>query len=211
MAGFSLNPLVTTNAAGTFNIDSTGFIQGTTMDSPAIRNQLAGGIVALTETVPMIGGLAISQAIPTGYVSGTAAGPKSLGGPISRATTVTGGAAPITGFTVFDQAHHMVATPQSPVPQALQGMSVHYYRLGSRARIALACDPALINLQGGLITQQVSWDFTNQRVIAYSAAAGAFPGVILEVAPTNCMVAVVNGTTGFATWNYNGSCVLAQI
>lgn len=211
MAGFSLNPLVTTNAGGTFNVDSTGYIQGVTMDSPAIRNQLAGGVVAQTETVPMIGGLAISEAIPTGYVSGTAAGPKSLGGPISRATSVGTGALPITGFTVFDQAHHMIATPQSPVPQALQGMSVHFYRLGSGARIALAVDPALISLQGGLITQQVSWDFTNQRVVAYTTGAGAAPIRVLEVAPTNCMVVVVDPVTGFATWNRNGSCVLALI
>ena len=208
--GFALNPFLTTNSAGLFAIDSTGFIQGCTMDSPDVRNHLAGGIVALTETAPMYGGMAITEALPTGYVSGTAAGPKALGGPISRATAI-GGAMPITGFTVVDQAYHGIAAPQSPVPQFLQGTSVHFYRLGDKARIPLKCDPALINLQGGLITQQVSWDFVNQQVIAYSAAAGALPIRVLEVAPTNCITYSIDTTTGFATFNRNGSCILALI
>lgn len=210
MAGLQLNPLLTSNAAGSFSIDSTGYIQGTTMDSPDVRNHLAGGVVALTETLPMFGGLAISEAIPTGYITGQAAGPKSLGGPISRATSTTG-AIPISGFSVFDQAYHGIAAPQSPVPQYLPGMGVHFYRLGDKARIPLAVDPALISLQSGLTTQQVSWDFVNQRVVAYNAGAGALPIRILEVAPTNCMVVVLDPVTGFATWNRNGACVLALI
>ncbi len=34
----------------------------------------------------------------------------------------------------------------------------------------VACDPSLISLDGSPITQQVSWDFTGQRLIPYSAA-----------------------------------------
>jgi hypothetical protein len=168
---FQVSPFGTTNATGSFNIDSAGYIQGLSMDSPSVRNQLAGGIVALTETLPMFGGIAISETVPTGYVTGSSSGPKSLGGPVSRATAITG-SKPVTGFTVFDQAHHMVGTLNSPVPLAIPGMSVHFYRLGTGARIPLNCDPSLISLQGGLITQQVSWDFTTQRLVPYVAAYG---------------------------------------
>jgi hypothetical protein len=187
--GFSVNPGQTTNATGTFNIDSTGSIQGVSMDSPAVRNRLVGGVVAQTELSPMFGGIAIAEDIPTGYVSGSQAGPKALGGLILRATGIAG-SLPITGFTVFDQAHNMLSSPQSPVPQAAQGMSVNFYRLGSSARIPLACDPSLISFQGGLITQQVSWDFAAQRLVPYAAAYAA--NVITA--------ATYNNTTGVATY-----------
>ena len=206
---YGLNPLQTTNAAGTFNIESTGFIQGTTMDAPAIRNRLKGGVLATTETLAMYGGVAITESIPTGYVSGSSAGPKSLGPFIQRATAITGGSLPITGFCVFDQAHHMVATPASPVPTAQAGMSVNYYELGTGARIALQIDPGLITLQGGLITQQVSWDFTLQRIVAYTTGT-ALPIKILEIAPTNCMTVLLDGF-GNGTWNRNGACAIAVI
>jgi hypothetical protein len=189
MVGFSVNPAMTTNAAGTFNLDSTGYIQGLSMDSPSVRNQLSGGVVAATETSPMYGGIAIAEDIPTGYITGSAAGPKSLGGLIVRATSVSS-TLPILGFTVFDQAHHGIASVQSPVPQYASGMSVHFYRLGTQARIPLAADPALISLQGGLISQQVSWDFASQRIVPYTAAYAA----------NAITAATYNNGTGVATY-----------
>lgn len=161
----SINPLLTSVAAGSFNISSDGFIQGTAQDSPSVRNLLSGGYLASTETLPMWGGVGI-------YENLAAASAQVPGHQIGRATLLTGTYA-LTGFSVFDQASSMINSPQSPVPLAPIGGTVNFYRLGSLARIPVACDPALVSLDGGLITQQVSWDFALQRLIPYVAAYGA--------------------------------------
>ena len=78
------------------------------------------------------------------------------------------------------------------------------------ARLALAIDPTLISLEGGIITQQVSWDFTNQKIIAF--ATNALPVKILLVLATNCLVPVYTaGPPATCTWNYNGAAALVVI
>jgi hypothetical protein len=64
----------------------------------------------------------------------------------------------------------MIMSPQSPVPLAASGMQVNYYPLGSKARIPLAIDPALVDLEGYFTGSLVTWDFVNQRLIPYVAA-----------------------------------------
>lgn len=152
----SFNPQGTTNALGSFNVDTDGYIQGTALNDPSVRNELAGGTVALTETAPMWGGMAITENI-TVHPGG------KLGPKIGRATTITN----LTGFTVFDQDHSMINFPQSPVPQAPLGAMVNFYRLGSNARIAVACSPTLVDIEGNIISTSVSWDFANQRLEPY--------------------------------------------
>lgn len=164
-AQLTFNPYVTSNATGSFNATSAGYIQGLALDDPAIRNELAGGILASTETLPMWGGVGISELIP-----GLAGNPSPvLGGSIGRATTLTAQATgQLTGFSVFNQNHSAVNSPQSPVPLTGSGGQVNFYRLGSGIRIPVAIDTSLVSLEGGLITQLVSWDFVNQRLIPYS-------------------------------------------
>lgn len=160
VASVSVFPMQTTNGAGGFSVQSDGYVQGVALDDPSIRNALAGGALLASETLPMWGGVAISEYLPnpgTGQV---------LGSSIGRAAS----AANITGFSVFNQAHNFVSTPQSPVPTAGSGQTIPFYRLGSKARIAVACEPGLVALNGGLISQQVSWDIANQRLQAYNAA-----------------------------------------
>jgi hypothetical protein len=157
MTGVQINPFVTTNQAGSFSVQSEGYIQGMSMADPVIRNWLAGGIIAATETLPMWGGVAIYEDINAG---------SQLGPNIGRAVNN----ASITGFSVFDQSTSWVNTPQSPVSLGSPGQTASFYRLGSGARIPLAIDPSLISLNGGLITQSVSWDFNNQRIVAYDAS-----------------------------------------
>jgi hypothetical protein len=170
VATVSFNPVLTSTATGSFNVQSDGYVQGQAMDSPANRNDLNGGVLASTQTLPMWGGCAVSENVPSSSLL-SANGITQLGGTIIRATTLTAQATgQLTGFSVFDQAHSMISSPQSPVPLAGTGMTVNYYRIGSFARIALACDPSLISLQGGLITQNVSWDFTNQVLQPYDAS-----------------------------------------
>lgn len=175
VATVSFNPVLTSNASGTFNVSSDGYIQGQAMDDPASRNYLSSGILAVAETKPMWGGIAISENVPSTAYSATKNGISDMGGQIIRATTVTANTTgEITGFCVFDQNHSAINSPQSPVPLVGTGMTLNFYRRRSNARIAVACDPSLISLQTGVITQQVSWDFNNQVLQPYDAATATY-------------------------------------
>jgi hypothetical protein len=162
----------TTVAAGTFNAQSVGYVQGEFLPDPAVMWQMAGGVLAESETLPMWGGVAINETVtPNG-----AGGPDGvLGGFITRATS----AAQITGFSVFNQNYAAAITPQNPVPVSGSGGQVNFFRLGTNARIVVACDPALADLETGSINQQVSWDFVNQQLIPYVAA---YPANVLTAA-----------------------------
>jgi hypothetical protein len=211
-ANIAFNPYVQTSAAGMFNIESDGFIVGTAMPDPAARFALSGGWLAQTETLPMFGGVAISEGIPTERSTAPVTPTRpdiALGEIITRATVMTAGAGTITGFSVFDQNYAAVNTPQSPVPTVGSGGMVNFYRYGSGARVALAIDPTLVTLEGGVITAQVSWDFTNQRIIAF--AVTAIPVKILAIKSSGCMVPVYTSGTGLTTWNYNGAAALCLL
>lgn len=164
----TLNPNVTTNARGTFGTSWQGLMQGTAFDDPSIRNALAGGRLATGATLPMWGGVGISEAIVANPLIAQA----RLGNTINRATLLTGTVA-LTGFSVFDQNHSALVTPQSPVPLVPAGGTMNFYRLGSGARIVVKCDPVLVSLYDDIITTQVSWDFAQQRLIPYTAAYAA--------------------------------------
>jgi hypothetical protein len=204
MAVIALNPYLQTTAPGMFNIESDGFIVGTAQPDPAARFALSGGTLAAAETLPMFGGIAISENIPF-EPSATPHPVVPLGGIIARATA----AANLTGFSVFDQNYAAVNSPQSTVPTVGSGGLVNFYRLGSGARVALAIDPTLITLEGTLITSQVSWDYTNQKIIAFATTALSVK--ILQIKSTNCMVPVYNAGTGFTTWTYNGAAALCLL
>jgi hypothetical protein len=195
-----------------FNIESDGFIVGTAMPDPAARFALSGGWLASTETLPMFGGVAISENIPVERSTAPATPSRpdiALGEIIGRATVMVAGAGTITGFSVFDQNYAAVNTPTSPVPTVGSGGMVNFYRYGSGARVALAIDPTLVTLEGGVITQQVSWDFANQKIIAF--AVTALPLKILSVKSSGCMVPSYNAGTGLTTWNYNGAAALCLL
>jgi len=218
VATVTINPLLTSNAAGSFNVSSSGYIQGTALDQPAIRNTLAGGVLASTETLPMWGGVAINEAVPSLALTGVPS--NVLGGKITRATNVTANAAgSVTGFSVFDQDHSMITSPQSPVPLAPSGSGVNFYRLGSGARVAVKCDPTFAAaLELGSIDQQVSWDFQAQELVPYVAAypanvitaaswAATGGGQATYTTTTNHGVAVgdVFDITGMTPAGYNGT------
>ena len=180
VATISFNPVLTSNAAGSFNVSSAGYIQGQAMDDPSARNWLSGGVLASSETLPMWGGVAISENVPS-----TAVGVSSptLGGQIIRATSLTANTAgTLTGFSVFDQNHSAINSPQSPVPLVGSGMSMNFYRIGSNARIAVAANASLISLQTGVITQHVSWDFNDSVLQPYDAATATYS--ITSLTPT---------------------------
>lgn len=175
-AQITINPALQSNAAGTFRTTFDGLIQGFGQPDPPAWNWLSGGYLDPSETLPMWGGVGISEAVPTPPSSPPLTPDVAIGGPIVRATNITGGstAKSMTGFSTYDQAHAMVNSPQSKVPLAYSGGQVMFYRFGTNMRIAVKCAPILINLDGTIITSQVSWDFSNQQLVPYAPAyAGA--------------------------------------
>jgi hypothetical protein len=192
-ASITINPMQTTNAAGLFRTNSNGFTQGDALDDPAVKFWLAGGVLSSSATTPIWGGIPIEETIPS---ASTQPGGYTLGSTVIQAASN----ATITGFSVFNQAYGGITTPQSTVPLYSSGMSVNYYRLGSGARIPLQIDPALISLDGSIITSQVSWDFAANQIIAYDAGVGALPVRILNISTQNNLTVVYNSGTGNANW-----------
>lgn len=192
----NFNPMVTTNAAGSFNVSSAGFIAGTLLDNPPDLYRIAGGVLDTAETLPMYGGVGISENIP-----GAANSPLPNLGPIIKRALLLGAAGvanALTAFAIFNQAHSYFNTPQSPVPVANTSMSVNYVRLGSGVRIAVPIDPALVSLDGSIITTPVSWDFVNSQITAYQAAYAA------NVLTASAWAATNGGQATFTTTTAHG-------
>lgn len=195
VANIPYNPLPTSNALGSFNISSVGGVQGTFYDDPAVRYQLAGGYLAEAETIPMWGGVGVYE-----NIAGSAGGPQDeLGSQVGRATALTGSTA-LAGFSVFNQAEAMVQTPESPVPLAPSYGQVNFFRLGSNARIKVACDPNLVDLQGNPTTTDVSWDFENQMLVPYTTAT-INAGTLVTAATVSS--GTYNPVTGLVTLTMN--------
>lgn len=195
VANISFNPAVTTNAAGSFNVQSTGYIQGTLVQNPVENFKIAGGLVGSTETVPMWGGLAITEnVVPT--VSTDNVARAGLGGNIIRATSISN----VTGFTVFDQNYSMLTTPQSPVPLAPSGNSIHFVRLGSNVRVAVAADPSVAALDGTAINSNVSWDFTNGILQPYDPSTAT-----IAASSTVTWASTNGGQLTFPVANWTGA------
>jgi hypothetical protein len=203
----TINPILVTNAPGTFAVTLDGYIQGFAEDDPAARNWLTGGQLDPAETLPMWGGIPVQELIPNPANLNYA-----LKSTIKRATT----AATTTGISVFNQNHAAINSPQSQVPLASNNMQVMLYRLGSNARIALNMDPALgATLAGAPIAPTAFyWDPTNGYVTAVTTGGNwALPTTLKVVGYNvgNSMVVSYASGTGFANWNRSGSAILLQI
>lgn len=188
VAGLTINPALTSNAAGTFGIQLDGLIQGMAMPDPATRYALATGFLDASAALPMWGGVGISELTPTFPASPPLTPDVSLGGQIDRATNIssTGAALSLTGFSVFDQAYGMANSPQSQVPLAFPSGQVLFYRFGSGARIPVNCSPVLVSQEGTIITNPVGWDFDQQMLVP---SVAAYPANLL----TNAVFATTGG------------------
>lgn len=186
------NYMTTTSAGGMFaDPSANGLVQGTAYADPAVVFALRSGWLSNNETIPMWGGVAVYS-----LVGGLAHGPlKSLGTQVGRAV-VGSTTLPIAGFSVFDQAYGMVNTPTSQVPTAGSYQQVQFYPLLSRARIAVACDPILIDLYGDKISSQVSWDYTNQMLIPYLGTLTISSGTYTSA--TGVIVLTMSAAAGFS-------------
>ncbi|MEK7916633.1 hypothetical protein AAB988_29485 [Burkholderia contaminans] len=195
----SFNPMLTGSPTGTFRLDTEGYVQGAFMDDPASNPWLASGLIATTVTQPVWGGMAITESVAAPNQNG-------LGNPLVLAANNAG----VTGFTVINRSYNAILTPGNNVPQLSAGMTAMFFRTGSNARIAVQCDATLAaNLDNGTIIQQVSWDFTNQKLITYSSGVGALACKVLSV-NTNSKIVSYNSGTGALTWT-QGPAAIIQI
>jgi hypothetical protein len=220
----TLNPMVTTNAGGTFFASSDGYVAGgiAVADAAALQ-KLRIGTVASGATALLYGGVGLTV---TTVASGSLAGAQ-----VNIATAI----ANLLGFAVWDQAAAGIVTPQSQAALYAPGQTMSFFSFGSGACIALpisnANATALLNVAENT---QLSWDYTNQVVIPYTASggnAGGIPGPLLngstpaaeivDVAVGNSKVAVTstnyaiwgapNPGTGNTSWYEGGSVVVLRI
>lgn len=195
----SFNPMTQQAATSSFVTDTQGYIQGTYLDDPAMRFQLASGTIASSVTQPVWGGLPITLTVPAD--NSPEAGPT-----IALASTIAG----IAGWTLFNQSHNMILTPGNNVPQADAGMTINFAKPGSLLRVAVKCNSTLLNnLAGGLDNVQVAWDFTNDELTTYSSGT-ALP-VTIEAVSSTSQVVNYNSSTGAVTWDYAGPCAVIRI
>ncbi|EDW1817484.1 hypothetical protein HX22_002051 [Salmonella enterica subsp. enterica] len=161
-SALSVNPMQTTNARGTFYAKSDGLIQGVALDDPAARYALASGTLGSDEIKPLWGGLPVNELVP-----GASSAPR--GSIIKRAASLS----QLVGFSVFNQAHNGLTTPQSPVPLLLSNMSVSFYRLGSGMRVPVKASDAVISLAsaGISVNQPLVWNFAEDCLDVFSTAA----------------------------------------
>jgi hypothetical protein len=194
MSGISLQPFKNMGAmAGLFNVSSAGYTQGDAQDDPAVRLQLCSGVISDSVTAPLWGGVGVMECI-------------SVAGGVSGATIKKPTASNCNAFSVFNQAYHGISTPSSPVPQYLPGGSLHYYRIGSGARIPLPISPAVAGLADG--TEPVGsdgfvWDLVNNCIDVYSSSTSGNPKVdirLINVSTTGNLT-VSTDTDGNVVWD----------
>lgn len=195
MAAINFNPMTTLTGSNSFQLQSTGYIQGAFMDDPVARMWVLPGLVANSVTQPVWGGIPITENVPSLSAEGNNL--EQAAGNIVIPTTIE----EITGFTFFNRAHNMIITPGNPVPQATANMNIAYARLGSNLRVPVKIDPTLAStLEGGAVNTQVAWDFTNNQLSAYSSGT-ALPVKVLSILDNSKVVNYDSGT-GALSWDY---------
>jgi len=197
----SFNPFVITNAQDSFSVQSQGYWQGDVLADPAQRFQIAAGVVASTETLPMWGGIAIFEATPPANSALT--GQAST---IGRATAATN----LAGFSTIAGSFAAPTTPQSTVPLQGTGGSFNFVRLGSLSRIVVKCSSDVIALAGSNNPQFFTWDYTNQQLIPGNGT-DQFKATLVAVNAGNSATVSYDGVTGFATWNTTGNAAVILI
>jgi hypothetical protein len=172
-----------------FNVDSTGLTQGDAQDDPAIRLLLTAGIIADDVVGSLWGGLALNASIPQSKNN-------ALGAVIRPATATN-----CNSFCVFNQANHGVITPNNGVPVYQATNGIHYYRIGSGARIPLPISPEVAALADGTTAidgHTFAWDPATKRIDV--ATSGGMAIKLLSVSMSGNMAADEDSTTKNVNW-----------
>lgn len=194
------------NFAGGFNVSSSGFIQGDAQDDPAIRLELCQGTLDQSVANPIWGGIGIMECVAS-------TGSNVSGADIKNPTSTV-----CNAFAVFNQAYHGITTPNNPVPLFGAGSSVHYYRIGSRARVPLPISAAVAalavsNADSALSGQGFVWDTTNNVVDVYSSHSSNNPKVAIRLLTVSLLgnLTATKNASGNVVWQNNQPIGLFQI
>ncbi|ELU6036694.1 hypothetical protein SCG61_001019 [Salmonella enterica] len=205
MADINFDPFKTQGSfAGSFNVESRGLTQGDAQDDPAIRLQLCSGTLDKNLDAPVWGGIGVVECVST-------VAENVSGSTIKKAT-----ASVCNAFTVFNQAYHGVTTASNPVPLYLAGGSVHYYRVGSGARIPLPISAAVAALATGsdpVGADGFVWDMTENCVDVYSSGSSSNPKVNISLLMVSQQgnLTIKKESSGNVVWENGKPCGLFLI
>lgn len=205
MADINFDPFKTQGSfAGSFNVESRGLTQGDAQDDPAIRLQLCSGTLDKNLDAPVWGGIGVVECVST-------VAENVSGATIKKATVSV-----CNAFTVFNQAYHGITTASNPVPLYLAGGSVHYYRVGSGARIPLPISAAVAALATGddpVEADGFVWDMTENCVDVYSSGSSSNPKVNISLLMVSQQgnLTVKKETSGNVVWENGKPCGLFLI
>ncbi|CAD6037104.1 hypothetical protein [Escherichia coli] len=201
MPDISFNPFKTHGAPdGMFNVESRGLTQGDAQDDPAIRLQLCSG--TLKSTDPVWAGAGVIECVSTADMN------------IAGSTILPASDKVCNAFTVSNQAYHSIITPGNNVPLYVDGGSVHYFRIGSGARIPLPVSAAVAALATGsepVASGGFVWNIaTNEVDVATVAGNPAISIKLLMVSPTGNLT-VKKDASGAVVWENDKPCGLFLI
>lgn len=202
----SFNPFGTSTPQNTFLSPTQGYIQGLVYDDPTARMEMMGGTLAAAETIVMWGGRPIGEQINV-TTTGSSDG---LGPAVASATSQ----ATCTGWSTF--AASMVLIPGGAYPPvASVGNFVGFYRYGSLARMAVACDAAIVTaISGGTSTinsQALYWDVTNYRItLVTSGGNWALPTTTKLISTNSGNSKIITYANSQASWT-TGAAAIIQI
>lgn len=203
MANISFDPFKTMGSpTGMFNVESRGLVQGDAQDDPAIRLQLSSGTWSGADAV--WAGVGAMECIATDANNIT-------GSNMKPAT-----AAVCNAFIVSNQAYHGIITAGNNVPLYVGNGSVHYYRVGSGARIPLPVSAAVAALATGddaVGADGFVWDLTNNVIDVYSSATSGNPKLDIKLLMVSQKgnLTVKKNTDGTVVWENDKPCGLFLI
>lgn len=196
------NQYVTNQPQSSFLLETQGYVQGLCLDDTVARMWLMEGTLISTATTPMWGGVPIEEQINV-----TGSGSDGLG-PVVLASTSQ---ATVTGFSTYQQMMHGVISPGSNAPQYGPTNGVGFFRLGTNARLIVACDPALISTITGagdsITSQALYWDVTNFRITLTTSGNFALPTSVRLLA-VNTNSKIVTYSSPNTTWAAGDAAVI---
>lgn len=195
----SINPSLTVAPPSSFLAQTQGYVQGLALADPVANQWLATAAIDSSVTQPLWGGIAVTENV-------SVPGSGQAGNSLVLASTQGN----VTGFTVFNRGYNMITTPGNTVQTASAGMSMPFFRLGSKIRIPVKCSSALITaIESNPTNTQVQWDFTNQQLIPF-ASGTALPVSVVGL-DTNSKTVSYNSGTGAVTWVSPGNVAIIQL
>jgi hypothetical protein len=187
-----------------FNLESRGLTQGDAQDDPAVRLQLCSGQIDSEQESFLWGGVGVMECVATTETN--------VAGSLVKEATAT----VCNAFTVFNQAFHGVTTASNSVPLYVAGGSVHYYRIGSNARIPLPISAEVAALATGsdaVGADGFVWDMENNIIDVYSSATSGNPKVNIKLLMVSQQgnLTVKKETDGNMVWATDKPCGLFLI